>query len=234
MTVVRRYDAVLLDAGETILHPHPSFVELLAILLERIGFPIDASSPEPLERAFSHAMLATVDTGEPFSISPEHSRRFWGGLYARLLADLGIHDPGGEIVEYLYGQFSKPEHYELFPDALPAIRELRASGYRVGLISNFEAWLAKLLDRLGVSPLLEVAVISGVEGIEKPDLRIFETALDRLGLPPERAVYVGDNPRVDVDPAEKLGMSAVLIDRHDRHPHRPRIRSLEELVAVIA
>lgn len=229
---MRRYDAILFDAGETLLHPHPSFPELLAILLERRGFPVNGQA-EPLERALTTALLANVDSGEPFSISREHSRRFWTALYARLLTELGIPDPDGVVAGYLYDEFSRPEHYALFPDAMPAMRELRALGYTLGLVSNFEAWLEGLLERLGVAPMLEVAVISGVEGVEKPDPRIFLTALERLGLPPERALYVGDNPRVDIEPAAALGMGAVLVDRRDRHPDRPRIRSLEELGAVI-
>lgn len=232
MPGVRRYDAILFDAGETLLHPHPSFPELLAILLERRGIAVDGR-PEPMERALTTALMANVDTGEPFSISPEHSRRFWTTLYARLLTELEVPDPAGDVAGYLYSEFSKPEHYTLFPDAMPALRELRALGYTLGLISNFEAWLEGLLERLEIAPLLEIAVISGVEGIEKPDPRIFLAALRRLGVAPERALYVGDNWRVDVEPAVALGMGAVLVDRRDRHPDRPRIRSLEQLTAVI-
>ncbi|HKZ75650.1 MAG TPA: HAD family hydrolase, partial [Actinomycetota bacterium] len=70
---------------------------------------------------------------------------------------------------------------------------------------------------------------------EKPDPRIFELAMERAGVSPERSVYVGDNPEFDVDPAAAVGMFPVLIDRRDRFPDAPgvRITSLEGLPAVL-
>ena len=89
------------------------------------------------------------------------------------------------------------------------------------MISNFEAWLDRLLGELGVRSSFAVRVISGIEGIEKPDPRIFELAMERAGVEPERSVYVGDNPEFDVDPALAVGMLPVLIDRRDRFPDAP-------------
>ena len=78
-------------------------------------------------------------------------------------------------------------------------------------------------------------MISGVEGLEKPDPRIFQLAMERAGVEPGRSVYVGDNPEFDVDPALAVGMFPVLIDRRDRFPDAPgvRIASLEELPDVL-
>jgi putative hydrolase of the HAD superfamily len=93
-----------------------------------------------------------------------------------------------------------------------------------------------LLERLEVLPLMSVIVVSGREGIEKPDPRIFHLALERLGAAPERSVYVGDNPRIDVEPAIALGMGAVLVDRrgvHNGYRTSPVVRSLEQVAAVI-
>jgi FMN phosphatase YigB (HAD superfamily) len=78
-------------------------------------------------------------------------------------------------------------------------------------------------------------VISGVEGVEKPDHRIFRLALERTGRIPEESVYVGDSPSFDIEPARAVGMFAVLLDRRGRHPdHRGvRITTLEELPRAI-
>jgi putative hydrolase of the HAD superfamily len=129
-----------------------------------------------------------------------------------------------------------PQHYALFDDALPILRALRDGGYKLGVVSNFEAWLEGLLTSLEVMPALDTLVVSGVEGIEKPDAKIFRVALERLNVQPERACYVGDSPTFDVEPARSVGMEAFLIDRHGRHdPARwPVIRSLAELEELVA
>jgi putative hydrolase of the HAD superfamily len=102
-------------------------------------------------------------------------------------------------------------------------------------VSNFEEWLEGLLERLGVRSYFEVRVISGVEGMEKPDPRIFQLAMERAGVEPAASAYVGDNPEFDVDPALALGMFPVLIDRRERFADAPvaRITTLAELPAVL-
>jgi putative hydrolase of the HAD superfamily len=107
---------------------------------------------------------------------------------------------------------------------------LREAGLVLGVVSNFEAWLERLLDELGVTHYFSVRVISGVEGMEKPDPRIFELAMSRAGVSAEASVYVGDNPEFDVDPALAVGMFPVLIDRRQRFPDSPatRIDSMDE------
>lgn len=233
MRFVGSYDAILFDAGDTLLRPEPSFSEALGGLLRARGVAVPDGRQDRIEEALVSAIGRLKEDGRSFSTSHEESRGFWTGLYAAVLADLGVPDGDGALARYLYGEFSKPERYALFPDTLPALRELSVRGFRLGVLSNFEAWLADILALRGVSPLLECTVISGVEGVEKPDERIFRTALDRLGLAPERVLYVGDNVRLDIEPALGLGMGALLIDRWDRHPGLPRIQSLEQIGGIL-
>ncbi len=236
---MRRYDVVLFDAGETLLRPDPSFPQLIVQLLDRRGVTVEHDEPVWIERALQTVFSAMDDlivNRQQFSTSLERSRAFWEAIYARLLRELQVDDPSGELATYLYDEFSNPEHYALFPDALPALRELAAGGYTLGIVSNFEEWLTVLLERLGILELMSVVVVSGREGIEKPDAEIFRRALDRLGATAERAVYVGDNPRIDVVPALAMGMGAVLVDRrgvHEAVNGAPVVRSLEEVPSVI-
>ena len=107
---------------------------------------------------------------------------------------------------------------------------------RLGIVSNFEGWLEDLLGALGVRDRFPVRVISGLEGVEKPDIRIFALALERIGADAADAVYVGDNPEFDVDPAREVGMLPVLIDRRGRFPDANciRITDLRHLAAAVA
>ena len=225
-----RYRAVFFDAGETLVHPHPSFPELFAQVLEDEG--VDAvPDPTSIDTALVSDRFATAaKDGELWTTSPERSKRFWLDVYRLFLEGLGL-SGHPHLPERLYERFTDLASYQLFSDVEPALRALRADGLTLGVVSNFEAWLEALLDQLGVRGFFAVLVISGAEGIEKPDPRIFRLALDRAGVSADETVYVGDNPVFDTGPAEGLGMAAVLIDRRNRFPDHGgiRITTLEDL-----
>ena len=172
--------------------------------------------------------------GEVWSASPERSRAFWREIYVDLLAKLGLPD-GDPLAEALYAEFTDLANYRLFPDVRPVLSRLEGSGLTLGVVSNFEEWLERLLEQLGVARFFAVRVISGVEGVEKPDPRIFRLAMDRAGVQPEESVYIGDNPEFDTEPAEAVGMFGVLIDRRGRFPAHPgpRITTLDDLPGII-
>lgn len=227
------YTAVFFDAGETLVHADPSFHELFADVLSARGYRVDPDDVLALIPSVAERFAEAARAGELWTTSRERSMRFWGSVYAVFLRELEL---PGFLGEVLYETFGDPESYTLFSDVMPALRQLHANGYRMAVVSNFEAWLDPLLGRLGVDGYFPVRVISGVEGIEKPDPAIFRVALERTGTSPEETVYVGDNPEFDVAPASAMGMFPVLIDRRGRHPDHPgaRITSLNELPAVVA
>jgi putative hydrolase of the HAD superfamily len=229
-----RYRAVLFDAGETIVHPHPSFPELLAEVLSRYGHTVDEAEIREKIHVVVDLFTTAASEGELWSTSAEKSRRFWDRVYRRLLSELGIPFTDA-VATTIYGTFTDLGNYRLFPDVLPVLERLRSDGFRLGVVSNFEEWLEQLLESLGVTGFFEVRVISGIEGYEKPDPRIFRLALDRMGVQPQEAAYVGDSVQFDVDPAIKVGMAGILLDRRDRFPDHqgPRIASLEELAGVL-
>lgn len=227
------YDAVIFDAGETLLHPHPSFPALLTRFIQERDHAVSFEQVIEAEAALARPIAQMFSEHKLWSTSTETSRAFWTALYSRFAAHLGLEDPG--LPQHLFERFRLPEHYALFDDALPALEELRERGYRLGIVSNFEAWLEGLVTSLEIMPFLNALVVSGIEGVEKPDPKIFEIALERIGTRPERTVYVGDSPEFDVEPARSLGMHALLIDRRGRHdPGRwPVITSLVEIASVI-
>lgn len=229
-------EVVFLDAGETILHPHPSFAELFATVAGDNGHDIAVEDLRRVQEQLApHLVDLAEDTGvaDP-SLSADASRAFWSFLYRRLLEELGVRDEG--LVAKLYATFSSASSYALFDDVLPTLGELHDSGYRLGLISNFEQWLQEMLIELEVGHLFDIAVISGVEGVEKPDPAIYELALERASVDPANAVHVGDSPGMDVVPATSVGMHAVLLDRLDRYPQADglKVSSLEELTGLIS
>jgi putative hydrolase of the HAD superfamily len=122
------------------------------------------------------------------------------------------------LVERMFG------HIEPDEEMIEALRRARAQGIRTGLISNSMG--AARYDRSVFPELFDGVVISGDEGMHKPDPAIYELGCRRVGLPPAECVFV-DDLRENCEGAEAVGMTAVL--------HRGAERTLprlEELLGV--
>ena len=209
--------AVLFDVGETLVHPRRRSRSCSRCLARRGPRLISRGRARRLarrDRRFSEASrdaeLWTTIAGAFRALLEERVRADARGARPR---------PRRASRDALYGAFTDRRNYTLFDDVL--VGPGRAGGRRSArsaIVSNFEAWLDDLLGLLGVRDPFPVRVIAGDEGIEKPDPRIFELALERRGLDAADAVYVGDNPEFDIEPAAALGMFPVLIDRRERFP----------------
>jgi putative hydrolase of the HAD superfamily len=229
-----RYRAVFFDAGETIVHPAPSFPELFASVVSREGYTREPTDIVHASRVVLHRFSEAARDNDLWTTSPERSRRFWTGVYDGMLEELEL--PGGDgLRDTLYGAFTDMGNYVLFDDVEPMLESLGPTDITLGIVSNFEAWLEDLLGLLGVRDSFPVRVVSGLVGIEKPDPRIYELALKRAGVAAADAVFVGDNPEFDVAPPRSLGMFTVLVDRRGRYEEHDgaRIADMSELPALL-
>jgi len=96
--------------------------------------------------------------------------------------------------------------FEAVPGAVEAVSELERLGLRLAVVSNWDVALALHLERIGLAGRFEAIVTSAEAGASKPDPRIFELALERLRVRPERALHVGDS-EADEEGARAAGMA---------------------------
>jgi putative hydrolase of the HAD superfamily len=96
------------------------------------------------------------------------------------------------------------------------------------VVSNANGTVQALFDRLELAAFFDAILDSAVEGVEKPDPRLFLLALERLGAAPREAVHVGDLYGVDVVGARAAGVRPVLLDEAGLYEDAdcPRVRSL--------
>jgi len=111
----------------------------------------------------------------------------------------------------------------------PGLLAFRARGLRVAVVSNFDGRLPGLLDGLGLTPALDLAVWSSAAGAAKPAREIFEVAARDLGVDLADVCHVGDDVDADIAGAEAAGAMAVHLDRTGRRSGA--IRSLTDLLA---
>lgn len=116
------------------------------------------------------------------------------------------------------------------------LEKLSYAGLKLGIISNFYGNVDALCQEFALSPYLNVILDSAVVGLKKPDPKLFELALQKLGVTaPEQVAFVGDSFERDILPAKSVGMKTYwLIGDQDRTPPDPSkvdliLRSLEDL-----
>jgi len=98
------------------------------------------------------------------------------------------------------------------PEAISALRAVRAAGLVAGVISNSNGSVRSILEATGLAAHLHFVIDSSVVGVEKPDPRIFHLGLREAGVAADEAVYVGDLYSVDVLGARAAGLEGVLLD----------------------
>lgn len=158
---------------------------------------------------------------------------FWSKLTVDWLEAIGRPAELAEALtlaapELLYGENS--DMFELFDDVVPLLDSLDALGIRVGVISNWDYSLHRVLKAREIHHRFEHVVASLQVGVEKPDPRLFHHALERFGVAPAEAVHIGDNPLDDLQGAKDVGMRAYLIDRSHSESRDPILAKLGDLV----
>jgi len=216
---------IFLDAGDTLIaYRRPLRILLQDFFIEHGEIVRRDRITEALQ-AMNVRYRAVMDTIR----TVEQERRLWMEV-ARDLLDLLL--PGRRDLSVRLGRwFSESWHLmKVFPDVRPAMHRLRRSGYQLAVVSNWEPSLEEVLDHLGLRVYFTAVVTSSVEGIWKPDPRLFELALRRCGLRPEEAVSVGDDIERDLAAAARAGLAGILLDRFGDHPeYTPRVEHLGAL-----
>lgn len=228
--------AVFFDVGNTLLYPHPSVSHVVREVLAREGHVRDLSAIDGLMPLVDEYYEDRYRTDDTFWTSEEETSAVWVGMYSLLCRKLGIELDAEHIARLVYDEFGSASRWRLYADVEPAMGRLRARGLKVGLISNWDQRLSRIVEGLGIAGSLDTIVSSADVRLHKPDPRIFMLACERLGVAPSESAHVGDHHYADVLGASSVGMLPVLIDRHGGpHPgSEPFIRSLEDLDSVLS
>lgn len=222
--------AVIFDAGNTLLRMN------YGIIAAHLAARGRAASPEQVEDA---ELRARVRLDPHLAPGASTESTVTHGRYLRyLLENLAITDDAeiDAIARWRRG-YNLPVGLwnRADPQALAALRRVRAAGLVAGVISNSNGSVRSILEETGLAAQLDFIIDSAVVGVEKPDPRIFHLGLREAGVAPGEAVYVGDLYSVDVLGARAAGLAAVLIDPRGYWGARdcPRARDAAHAVAIL-
>jgi len=235
--------AVLFDAGGTLVRLD---FEWMSEWLAAQGHIVDAPALRIAEVAGRRRYDESITHGARAADVPDPPLGRVGdtrAYFAGMLAAAGVPLP---LLEKALGAFLERQRAQgLWSRPVEGAREvldaLPASGLRIACVSNSDGRAEWHLERCGVLAGLEFVVDSQIVGVEKPDPAIFTIALERLGLPAERALYVGldagalgykEAGRYRYHPPWPLLDTALLVERTGREPMRTNLGKVNPDVVV--
>lgn len=230
--------AVFFDWFNTLARFEPPRQELYIQAFRQFGIEL---SPKEVIRGILTADRYYFEENAKFPVekrSPQEQLEVYVHYPKAILAEAGVKVPKElplKIMQIVARQF-KGVNFALFDDALSTLKTLKEKKLVLGLLTNLDKDMNTICGELGLEPYLDFVVTSGEVGADKPEPPIFMAALQRAGVPASEAVHVGDQYNLDVIGARGVGITPVLIDRHDVYPEVSdchRIHRLTELAEYL-
>ena len=227
--------AVFLDIGGTVLETNESSHEVYAEILKWHGYDVTIDEAKGwLDAARVEARRLPTGRGDGFTIVAEHERARRDLMIESFLRRAGVGNGFNALLEAIHQSWVGTKVFPIYPDSAQALRALREAGLIVGAVSNWESRLPDLLASHGIRDCFDFVISSEAVGYVKPGPRLFELALERAGVTPDQALYVGDDPELDVSVPEALGIRSVYVRRRPGAvvEHAPTITSLVPLAGL--
>jgi putative hydrolase of the HAD superfamily len=202
--------AVFLDALGTLVELEPPWISMRDVVPAEVG---DERLIEAMRAEMAYYREHAQEGRDEESLADLRER-----CAALVSGKLGVTVTVDQLVSAV--------RFSAYPDAVPALGELRDRGLRLIAVSNWDCSLRRVLAQCGLDGRLDGVVTSAEVGAPKPDPAIFVAALELAGCDAEEALHVGDTPEEDVAGARAAGIRPLLIDREGPNGD---ISSLEEI-----
>jgi FMN phosphatase YigB (HAD superfamily) len=208
---------IFFDVGNTLLFPNRA--KMLA--------PISSELHPSLEK-WQEIERKTKKQFDQGMVSGSVDHGFWWTFHTYLLEDLG--QDAGFRNEFVANTRNSANWDQILPGTRETLDRI-AQNFRIAVISNADGGIESVLSRCGIADCFESITDSGIVGIEKPRIEIFEAALAAMHARADESLYVGDVYSVDYLGARNAGLDAVLLDVSGAYRDRdaPRVESLLQL-----
>ena len=184
-----KYEAIIFDVGDTLLEHYPSQKMIYAERLKYLGFDIDEKLEESIAAAISKAtneQIAKEQNGSPRMSDEDFDLM----LDKTVLTCVNINKEYSEYLNKLSDLPTPKQEFRIIPGTIEVLQTLKDMGFRLGIVSNHRVWLPDYLKKIGISKFFETIIVSDIVGVEKPDIRIMQIALNNLSLDSSSCLYV--------------------------------------------
>jgi HAD superfamily hydrolase (TIGR01549 family) len=218
-----RIDLVTFDLYDTLIEIVPSRWERLGYALDKLEQPVHLHALRDADVVAEdfYTEQNTIKPIRDLSVADQEAFRI---EYMRIWLEAAGYQVTPELAKAARvgyrAELDSPNwftNYRVYPDVVETMRRLEQAGVKRAIISNADSDVTDFVTHLEVAEEFDLIVTSAVVGWEKPDVRTFQAAFVPLGVEPQNALHIGDQPRSDVVGALAAGMRAALIDRYQRH-----------------
>ncbi|KAG0165820.1 Haloacid dehalogenase-like hydrolase domain-containing protein 3 [Apophysomyces sp. BC1015] len=212
---------ITFDAYNTLFKPRGGVSAQYAQEAGKLGIRV---SKESISRHFGNAYRKQLVRAPFYGLDRGMKPQQWWEEVLHLVYDTfrsaGVQrkvlDPKFDrLFNALYKRFMTAEAYEMFPDVLGTLNDLKGRGFHMGIISNSDERLVSVVESFKLDQYFEFVMPSCLAGYEKPHSEIFKKALRLVGssIEPEEALHIGDDETKDYRGALAAGWNAVLLER---------------------
>lgn len=205
--------AVFFDAAGTLFDAREPVGHTYARIARKHGLDAeDAAVSAGFRRAFSSTSSLAFGPGHSEDNLRSLEREWWHRLVRKSFEGLGELDNFDDFFDELFGYFGDPANWAPLPETHAVLQDLKDTGLKLGIISNFDYRLYRILEGLELRPFFDKITISSEAGFAKPAREIFAAALFAMKLDSAEAVHVGDSEHMDARGAQDAGLRPILID----------------------
>ncbi len=228
--------AIFFDAVGTLFDIKGSVGHVYLSYATKYGVPDTPEMVESLNTAFKETMKtmpAPIFSVERPEKLKQCERLWWFDVVHAVFYRVGMFEQFDDFFDEVFDAFGDATHWELFPETRDVLTKLKARGFELGIISNFDSRFFQVVRELNLQQFFDSVTISSLAGSAKPASKIFTYAMEQHMLESTEVLHVGDHPIEDVEGARKAGLHAVLIGRfgmvsYDAH-RLPSLVSLLDL-----
>ena len=208
------YSAVLFDWVGTLVHLQSGRWRLRRAH-EALGRPCDDHAVEALASALRDAH-GLPDFQEAIRVE-DHSAENFRRANLLWFASAGL---DADLADALHAMSSDPRTHPPYPESLGVLASIHDRGIRIGVVSDFSFDLRPAITEHNFAPFVDADVISFEHGFQKPDPRMFTTALDLLEVHADETLMVEDRASHD-GAAASVGIDTLILPMPDdiSHPH---------------
>lgn len=213
---MKRPQVVFFDAVGTLFGVRGSVGQVYREIARQHGVEVDASA---IDQSFYEAFKASPPCtfpGVDVLEVPQLEQQWWNTIAQQTFDRAGVLDKFEDFSSFfadLYLHFETAKPWVMYADTLPTLQKLRSLNIPLGILSNFDSRLYKVLRALDLADYFDSVTISTEAGVAKPDPKIFSIALAKHHCQPENAWHIGDSFQEDYEAANAAGLRGILLDR---------------------